>query len=259
MSTDPIIVQDAGEFVDLRMHRSPSQVLIEAQAAADALAKFAHEKALYKQIGPSKHLMVEGWQMVAAMFGVVTSITETRYVDLGNGVHGYEATAIAVLVSNGREIGRAESMCLSDEDNWGMRPKYETPEGGGKRTKVGDVPTPLFQLRSMAQTRAQANVLESKFRWIAKLGGFAGTASENMTEGKQNPNAGHTPPQAKGENADNFISEPQKKRLYAMGMTAFKQDKDAFFAYLARNGFPSGQNIPKDRYDELCAGLDADK
>lgn len=259
MSTEPIIVQDAGEvIVDLRMHRSPNQVLIEAQAAADALAKFAHEKELYKKIGPSKHLLVEGWQMVAAMFGVVTSVTDTRYVDLGNGVHGYEATAVAVLVSNGREIGRAESMCLSDEDNWGMRPKYEQRDGG-KREKVGDVPTPLFQLRSMAQTRAQANVLESKFKWIAKLGGFAGTSAENMTEGRQNANAGHTAPQSKGENAENSISEAQAKRLYALGMKAFSNDKDAFLAYLKRNGFDSSRDIPKDRYDELCAGLDPDK
>ena len=254
MSTEPII--EAGEVVDLRTYRNPASTLAEAQVVADALAKYAKEKELYKQIGQSKHLMIEGWQMVAAMFGVVTTVTETRYLELANGVHGYEAVAIATLVSSGREIGRAESMCLSDEDNWGLRPKYEWPDG--KKTKVGDVQTPLFQLRSMAQTRAQANVLESKFRWIAKLGGFSGTSAENMDkqQAAATGSAGHTPPQGRSENADQNITEAQAKRLYAIGMKAFKDDKDAFVAYLKRQGYETSRDIPKDRYDEICKGLE---
>jgi hypothetical protein len=92
-------------------------------------------------------------------------------------------------------------MCLSDEENWGMIPKYEWKdeldangkkiwvEGKngkkgyfkGTKVQVGSVAKPLFQLRSMAQTRACAKALRSIFAWVVVLAGYKPTPAEEMT------------------------------------------------------------------------------
>ena len=99
------------------------------------------------------------------------------------------------------EIGRAESMCLSDEDNWGEVPVYEWEdeigENGkkvwdaekkrykGKRVQKGTKAKPLFQLRSMAQTRAEAKALKGVFSWVVVLAGYQPTPAEEMTGNEQ--------------------------------------------------------------------------
>ena len=104
------------------------------------------------------------------------------------------------------EIGRAESLCLNDEANWGMVAQYEWQDeigpdgkkiwdanlrggkGGyrGKKVQVGEVAKPLFQLKSMAQTRACSKVLRQVFAWIVVLAGYRPTPAEEMT-GNEHP------------------------------------------------------------------------
>jgi hypothetical protein len=256
-----MVLNAAGEMVELRTNRKPETVLAEAAMVSKALAKYAHEHQLYKQIGPSKHLQVEGWQMCGAMYRVATKLIEDRYIDLGNGVRGYEATAAAVYVPTGTEVGRATAMCLSDEENWGLRPKYEWKEGqGGRRVKqqVGMVAVPLQQLRSMAQTRAQSKVLSGLFKWVAKIGGFAGTPAEEMTGNESGEDTPPSEPQRKqsqgngGSSGGDVISEAQGKRLFAIAkQNGF--DNDRYGAFLKQFGYERTTDIKKSDYERMVA------
>jgi hypothetical protein len=60
------------------------------------------------------------------------------------------------------EISAAEAMCLNDEPNW--------------KTK------PLFQLRSMAQTRSCAKALRNVLAWVVVLAGYRATPAEEIQD-----------------------------------------------------------------------------
>lgn len=183
---------DASET--LSISRPPDQVLAEAKKAADALTRVIAGKKDPVKFNGQTYLEFEDWQTVAKFYGVTVKIESTNLVNLGD-VRGYEATAVA-LDRDGREVSRAESLCLTDEENWGMRPKYEWQDEivNGKKVwddqrkrykankvKVGDIPTPLFQLKSMAQTRACAKALRQVFAWVVVLAGYKPTVAEEMT------------------------------------------------------------------------------
>jgi hypothetical protein len=194
---------------ELMMARRPEQVLAEAKKAADALQACHQRQKESRQV----------WRRTIHRVGRLAtgrsllrchreSGDSTSYVDFG-GVKGFEATAVA-LDRDGREISRAESMCLSDEENWGAVPVYEWkdvagPDGkkiwdknGGKnhsgayvreRVQVGTQAKPLFQLRSMAQTRACAKVLRNLFAWVIVMAGYKPTVAEEMTGNESNDHA----------------------------------------------------------------------
>jgi hypothetical protein len=97
--------------------------------------------------------MFEAWAFLATMYRVTPRVVpgSTRLIEIG-GVVGFEAEAEAFHVPSQLVISTGNAMCLNDEENWGLRPKYEGK--GDDRKRIGDVQVPLFQLRSMAQTRA---------------------------------------------------------------------------------------------------------
>jgi hypothetical protein len=227
--------------IEFGSFRSPEQHLKEAQAVAAAFAKEARRLQLYKRIGDSDHLLVEGWQMLAAMYRVTASIQCTRYVEYGD-AHGWEATAEAIFVPTGQKISSADGMCLDSEDQWGRVSRYEWQNG--KKVKVGDVAKPLQQLRSMAQTRAQSKVLSNLLKWVARLAGFAATPGEEMTD-----DGGFTPPAPK-QTEGNLITEAQAKRLYAIAKSSGKSD-DEIKAIMAHFGFQHSREITRDKYDSI--------
>ena len=49
-----------------------------------------------------------------------------------------------------------------------------------EKVQVGETATPLFQLRSMAQTRACAKALSNLFKWVVVLAGYRPTPAEEM-------------------------------------------------------------------------------
>lgn len=250
---------------DFGSFRNPDLALREAEMVAAAFAKRAEKLQLYKTIGTSKHLLVEGWQMLGSMYRVTASITSTRYVDFGN-VTGWEATAEAIYVPTGQKISQADAMCLSDEDNWGPRPKYEWVDGeNGKRVKklIGTVPTPTQQLRSMAQTRACSKVYSNLLKFVARMAGFAGTPGEEMTgdegAGEGQRNNVQQPRRASesggngngGAPAGNVISEAQGKRFFAICKQSGKSE-DQIKAILKHFGFASDRDITRDKYEAIC-------
>lgn len=162
-------------------------------------------------------------------------------IDMGDGqdpVIGYEATADLVHIATGNVISSAKAMCLNDEDKWSEKNKYVwmyvcrngelsaedpgydnivwedtgVPKGDGtgknkmrpkkQRELVGTIRVPLFQLRSMAQTRACAKVLRDVFSHIVILAGFNPTPAEEMTDLPDDSNGddrqhAETPPPSK--------------------------------------------------------------
>jgi hypothetical protein len=75
------------------------------------------------------------------------------------GAKGFEAKAI-VRDSKGVVIAAAEAICMDDEPNW-----------KGK---------PLFQLKSMAQTRSLSKAYRSSLSFIVSIAGYAATPFEEM-------------------------------------------------------------------------------
>ena len=184
----------------LAVTREPEEVLADAQKAAAALMKVVSSKKKQITFNNETYLESGDWQTVAKFYGVTAKVESTRFVEYG-GAHGFEAAAVAIDC-NGREVSRGEAMCLNDEENWGMRARYEWQDvldAQGKKiweynaakgknlpkrekVQVGEVATPLFQLRSMAQTRACAKALSNLFKWVVVLAGYKPTPAEEMTE-----------------------------------------------------------------------------
>jgi hypothetical protein len=147
--------------VDLAIHREPALVLQEAQRAAAALRDVIGRKQKPVVFGGEQYLEFEDWQTVGRFYGITARVLpdSVRYVEYGD-VVGYEATAEAYHAESDRVLSIASSMCLSDELNWRRKP--------------------LFQLRSMAQTRACAKALRNVLSWVVVLAGYRPTPAEEL-------------------------------------------------------------------------------
>lgn len=197
MSSNALQMYENGAAISV--FRQPEEVLAEGQKAAKALMTVMEAKKHKVLFNGERYLEREDWGTVAKFYGCTAKSVETKYVEFGD-VRGFEATAVCIT-HDMREIGRAESLCLSDEDNWGEVAKYEWQDelddngkkiwdptarkgkGGykGKKVEIGKVRKPLFQLKSMAQTRAEAKVLKSVFGWVVVLAGYRPGVAEEMT------------------------------------------------------------------------------
>jgi hypothetical protein len=194
---------------DIQVSRPPEIVLEEARKAATVLHDVLVKKEKKVMMNGEQYLEFEDWQTVARFYGITAKVKETNFVDFG-GVKGFEATAVAVR-SDGMEISQADAMCLNDEEKWSTRTKYgylyilkdgtkqeedppkdqivwiDNPDKPGKKmpqkekVAVGEVAVPLFQLKSMAQTRACAKVLRNVLAWVVVLAGYKPTPAEELT------------------------------------------------------------------------------
>lgn len=237
MSSDLIPVEHQPP-IEFGVMRSPDQLMKEAETRAAVFQREALRLNLYKRIGDSNHLLIEGWQMLGRMFGYTATTLSSHYVEVGD-AHGWEASAELIDMQTGRRFSGADGMCMDDEDKWGMISKYEWQQG--KKVKVGDVAKPMQQLRSMAQTRAQSKAFAGSLKWVAKMAGFATTPAEEM-------DAPDDAPQPRSNN----ISEAQTKRLYALAKQHGKSQEE-MKAILQQFGFAHSKDITFDKYDAICA------
>jgi hypothetical protein len=172
-------VNESTEIVrELSVAREPTVVLEEARKAAAALKDVIGKKSKPVIMNGEQYLEFEDWQTVARFYGVSAKVVSTNPVQLGD-VIGFEARAVAYHIKTDQEISAADAMCLNDEPKWSMRAKYEYRNN--ERVKVGEEPVPLFQLRSMAQTRACAKALRNCLAWVVVLAGYKPTPAEEMT------------------------------------------------------------------------------
>lgn len=190
----------------MQMVRRPSEVLAEATKAAEALAAVIKNKRNPVIFNGEQYLEFEDWQTCGKFYSLTAKIAWTRVVEIG-GALGFEAGADVIDNRSGMVISSAEAMCLNDEDKWSKRTKYEYNPETRKREKVGEVPVPLFQLRSMAQTRACAKALRNVLAWVVVLAGFKPNVAEEMTgdemngDRPENPKANVSAPKRKSEAA----------------------------------------------------------
>ena len=188
---DISIYQPDAQVGDLKLWRAPEEVLIEAQQAAFALQKRIAGKKKPVVFNGEQYIENDDWQMLSHFFGYSPKIESTEFVQYGD-VQGFKAIAVLLNERTGVVVGRGEALCLDEEDNWGSRTKYEWQEngrGGRKKVAVGQVNTPLFQLASMAQTRACNKAMSNKLKWVVSLAGYATTPAEDMHDATLAPEA----------------------------------------------------------------------
>ena len=144
---------------DLSMARPPNIVLEEAKTAAKALGDILSKKKKPVIMNGEQYLEFEDWQTVGRFYGITAKEDEdAQIVEIGGAI-GFKASSVA-LRSDGAVISRATAYCMNDEQNW--------------KTK------PLFQLASMAQTRANSKALRNVLAWVVVLAGYKPTPAEEM-------------------------------------------------------------------------------
>ena len=236
----------------LMLTRTPDEILSEAQKAATALSRVIAGKKKKVMFNGEQYLEFEDWLTVAKFYGLTVGIKQTKFVEYGE-VTGFEATA-TVINQSGVEVSAADAMCLNDEPNWAKKP--------------------LYQIRSMAQTRACAKALRQVLAWVVVLAGYRPTPAEEMIQqtvipvkqkkmiltGDIEPNSGDpmmayddsssledVEPSKNGE----VISEAQAKRLFAISKSA-GMSNDQIKDMAARYGYEHSRDILKADYDKLC-------
>jgi hypothetical protein len=187
-----VVVHRNDAPVELFPGSSPTEIIQQATAVADALKPILANQGMATRIGKKDHVKIEGWQTLGAVLKVTPVCISTRRIepkttftvkgkkrkwgkvdgrrqvteefDYSYEVEGYswEATVEARTL-DGRVIGSADAMCSREEDKW----------------KDSDE----FAVRSMAQTRASSKALASVLRFIVTLAGYSGTPAEEMPSG----------------------------------------------------------------------------
>jgi len=149
-----------GEGVSLSA--SPIKTLQDGKRVAKALKDVVTQNGWAIQIGGHSYLQFEAWQTIAQFYGCSVSTSEIPEAVKYNEVEGFQAKASILDKKTGTIIGGATALCLNDEKNW--------------------INKPLFQLSSMAQTRAGSKALRQMFSWVVVLAGYKPTPAEEMIE-----------------------------------------------------------------------------
>jgi hypothetical protein len=235
---------------DITLARDPKLILAEAGRAATELIAAVQQNGWSKNLGGQKpHLMFEAWNLLGTFYHISSRVVpgSVKFIEVA-GAMGYEAEAEAIDNRTGFVVSSASAMCLNDESNWAARPVYEADDEGERR-KTGGRQVPWFQLRSMAQTRALVKALKPKLSWIVAMANFDPTAADEL------PPAGRSIKQPQPKQTEgNKITDPMRKRLWAVGKEAGKTNED-IAAVVRRYGFDSTNDITRDQYDAIVAEL----
>ena len=125
------------------------------------------KKGLNKKDPDAEYVLVEGWEVLGTMLGIVpiTEIVEPICNDKGK-VRGYKARAYLYrnpVMENGKIIGG--TLIATTEAS-------ATVEGFQKDTA---------SMMSMAQTRALGKAYRMALSWIMKMAGYEGTPAQEMS------------------------------------------------------------------------------
>lgn len=141
----------------------PSVVIEEAKQQAKALKDLVDHAHLSIKIGNHDYLMFEAWQTAGWFKRITAAVGWTKPIhNRANDIIGYEARA--EVFQDGQMISAAEAQCTVEEAKWKNRE--------------------LWQLRSMAQTRACAKALRNVLAWVVVLAGYSATPAEEMNHGQ---------------------------------------------------------------------------
>lgn len=200
---------DSARTLALIAKETPEVIMARAIKCAKVLKDVIMQKKDPVTMDGEIYFEIEDWATLGNFYNGVARAQETKYVQFGNAA-GFECKAAVVDKLTGQVITTAEAMCLNDEKKWSARTKYayhyvlkdgstsaedpgpgnivweDNPEKPGKKrpkkekVNAGMVAVPLFQLRSMAQTRACAKALRLAYGWVVVLAGYKATPAEEL-------------------------------------------------------------------------------
>jgi hypothetical protein len=181
------------------------------------------------KMGGKTYLEAEAWQMIAE-FAHVTPVVEwvRPWKDDNEALIGYEAR-VKLVNAEGQEIGAGESSCGLDA--FPCRGKQ-----GTEKDKAA---------KASAQTWAISRALRNKFSFVAKLAGYQAVPAEEM------PREVHDEDLRKPKPGGNVISEPQRKRFYAICQKS-EIPEPIIREEMKRYGFAHSRDITRERYEKLC-------
>lgn len=156
-----VVDTKTGELV-VKPAPAPEDLLLAAREAAQALERVIESNDRPPiMFNGKRHLEYPHWQTIAKFYHASVRTLDAEVVEIG-GVRGFKAKALVLDENTGLVIGGAEAYCMTDEKNWMSKP--------------------LFQLASMAQTRAGSKALSNKYRYVAIVAGYEPTPSEEMPD-----------------------------------------------------------------------------
>ncbi len=233
-----------GQFRSLTVDRDPDAVLAEAQRAALALQRVIDQKPDKVMMGGRQYIEFDDWQTIGRFYGLfVREDGDPEYVEIA-GTTGFKASA-CVLNREGDVVSRATAFCMRDEEKWNTRSSYDwmyiakdgslsledpgrdniqwvdrTDGKAGKvplkrRIKSADELVPLFQLASMAQTRACAKAFRNVLSWVAVLAGYSPTPAEELDG--QTERVTQSTPELSQDDRDAAIAASENKGNYNRG------------------------------------------
>lgn len=205
--TEALVNKKTGEIIEIGLQKTPDEIMLDARDAALALERLiSSNKRKLMEFNGKRFLEFPHWQTIAKFYHATVATEEAEFVNL-EGIRGFKAKANVIDEKTGLITGKAEAYCMTDEPNWKHKP--------------------LFQLASMAQTRAACKALSNKYRYVAIVAGYEPTPGEEMDmsaeKGLQAPKEkepeipfggpGGVPPAAK--TVELLISDKQRKMLFA--------------------------------------------
>jgi hypothetical protein len=200
---------------DLALSRKPPEIIEEARGAAIELQKVIASKKKRVIFNGEQYLEFEDWQLLGRFYNMTVQVKATDQISYGN-IQGFWARA--ELVQFGAIISSAEAMCLNDETNWSKKP--------------------LFQLRSMAQTRACAKAFRNVLSFVVVLAGYRPTPAEEMEE------------MAKGEPKKRISKEEQAKLVKICQGAGIPSD--IVKTRMMEFGYKTSAEIRREHFEALC-------
>lgn len=156
---------------DLPAEQTANEIVNQGHDRAKQLMEIVSQNEWAKKIGDKNYLQVEAWQTLGRFYGYTAKTKSTEYVEMG-AIKGFNAV-VEIFDSKGQIVGGAEAGCYSDEERWNTEPRINKY---GKRIEG----SPLFSLKSMAQTRATGKAYRQILSWVAVMAGYAPTPAEEM-------------------------------------------------------------------------------
>lgn len=138
----------------------PAEKTAWGNSAAKELMRVVKEVGLSRKFGGDRpHLYAEAWQILGRFSGYHGICDEPVEIYEDGKLTGFKAQA-HVYNQDNMEVSRATSYCMRDEGNWKNKP--------------------MFQLASMAQTRALSKAYRLDLGWVAVMAGYSPTPAEEM-------------------------------------------------------------------------------
>lgn len=150
------IKDDMSQHIIVR--KEPAEIVAEATKIANVLKEVIEKQKLYAIVGQGKHVTVEGWTTLGAMYGIFPREVSVKEMTDGS----FEAVVELFSSHTGQIVGQGSAICDKSE---------RFAQGKAKN-----------QIRSMAITRATGKAFRLGMGWIMKLAGYEPAPREEMDD-----------------------------------------------------------------------------